>query len=346
MILGEKHNLGKAVIDRLDGFIEKPRSIYWEKLFLDKNSLLKKKIANLAKQDAVQNPMEAFADLIFPDSSAGLVEKLVLNEIECINDEQSKMIGGTLATAAWFGLTDLHFQNMMCGFKDKFIFTPIDIECVFEDLELLSQTQMVISQNAVTAHIGCTNLLKYQINVAALCSGFLDALNFYSRNQLEIDAFLLIDPAIFFTPLRVILKPTHEYVSTLNGGNDPQSYYNEELVQLERGDVPYFCSYLNHDHLYYTGNDGNAVKSNLVRSDFRVLKPFFDSNSKTFRRNIDSQWIKNATTQICRTFDVGANLHIQHKDDWIEFKNEFIYINLSSLGKLRCKRLLPLSCAA
>lgn len=346
MILGEKHNLGKAVQDRLDGFIEKPRSMYLEKLFLDKNSSFRKKISNFAKQDFVLNPMSAFADLEFKNSTDGVVEKLILNKIEFIDDEYAQMIGGVLATAAWFGLTDLHFQNIMCGFKDKFIFTPIDIECAFEDLELLSQTQLVVSQNSTKSQIGCADLLEYPVNVVALCSGFVDALKFYSKHHLEIDNFLMNDTKILAEPLRVILKPTHEYVAALNRGNDPSQFYKEEQVQLKRGDVPYFFSFLNQDHLYYIENDGNAVQSNLIRSDFRILKIFFDPKSNTFKRNIDSRWIKNAITQICRTFDVGSDQYYQSSKDWIEYKKEYIYINLSSSGKLRCKRLLPQSYAA
>ncbi len=346
MYLGELHNLGKAVQEDRSGFIVKPRTIFWEWLFLSKESPLRFLLSELSEEHGynVASPLP-FLDFKkinnHPYKTEGKVEKLNLSNSSDYGSKESVEMGKMLALCAWFGITDLHVDNLMMGHNEdgQFYCCPIDIECIFEKLELLSQTQLVLSKKANKKLIGFYKALERSINLADLCQSFLTAIDFLQQNSDRIDHTLKTCNEIKDTRIRVVIRPTYEYVNYLKGDGHDYTFLPDELAQLKRGDVPFFFNTLSNSVIKYTGNDGEAIESSISRESAKILPTYFCSETQTFKRDFSESWIKTALCQICRTFDVGAENSHQNKDSKIEFKDKKIFINIKNKWRISCTRL-------
>lgn len=346
MYLGDVHNLGKAVTDTGTGFIFKPRTVFWEWLFLSSDSPLRKTLRNI-DQTSDADITSFLPSLKFlkvdekPFLLCGEVEKLKLSPVNEFGSYESKCLGGLLALCAYFGITDIHKDNILMGYdsRGRFICSPIDIECVFEKLELLSQNQIVASKDASKKIIGFFECTEKDTHLDLLCESFIKTLHLLSKNSDEIYNTLLSIDDILKAPVRAVIRPTHEYVSYLSGENHDIGFSDEEMIQLKRGDVPYFFHNLDEKYLSYTGNDGEKVKTTLKRKDSSCLDISFDRNRNFLKGQFDSSFIKNSLCQICRSFDDGSDKGYKFGDSKIIYKQNKIFINIKNIWRLSCGRI-------
>ena len=166
--LGDPHNFGKKVTLESNGFIHKPRSLFLEQVFLDRSSSFRKKfdfkILELFKKEITTSifPDLTFSKLMSPLYD-GTVTKLILDKEEILSTEVLIKTGILLGTCSYFGIGDLHDQNMAIGRVQggsQFICSPLDIECIFSLCRLTSQTLLIPSHFATIETCGLKEILK------------------------------------------------------------------------------------------------------------------------------------------------------------------------------------------
>lgn len=343
--LGDTHNFGKYVYFS-DGWVHKPRPIYWEWLFLNENSPLREFVKNNAKELGFSNPFAYFPNLEIEFSNdtilekSGKIEFFKKNLAPLSGDEKvGESIGNALAVILFFGLADIHFENLAIG-TDKgtgnFVVFPLDIEVVFQHLELLSNAYIVSSVGNINNFIGIRDLLNEEINVASVITSFLQAIQYF-ESSLEDLVDCLVKEEIENIPIRRIIKPTFEYVNYLKDPVDDSSFHIEELEQLRRGDVPYFFSYIGSNQMYYVSEDGKK-ESDIPLSEayWGELKGQFGRDN--LLRRFESADLKKACLQIARSY-TGRNRSFTTEKCHVKYEDGFIYVSVDGRWKVKCKQL-------
>lgn len=271
-VLGDRHNGGKSVILNIDGLIEKPRPCRAEWFFLSEKSPLRV----CFKESSIFN---YFPNLEFYNenlSEEGVVNFLSLDTGLASKIDEIKIseaVGNLLAISQWFGISDLHHDNIKYGFdeKGKFILAPIDIECFFQNIKLPFQTGL-ISKDQIDAKFGIRNIMDTNIlRPVYVVEAYLSTMQVLFLNRSEI--FKIISNV--FNPndlARVLLKDTSVYRNWLNGIMDVNHLIPEEVDQLKAGDIPYFFRYLNSKKINYWVIDEIADIKSVLDSSFMLTQ--------------------------------------------------------------------------
>jgi hypothetical protein len=175
-VLGDTHNFGRRV-EGLGDRVRKPRTIVWEQLLLDRNSLLRRALGALAGRNGLAEgafdfvPSLAFAP--FEDGVGGEVERIALAPVGALDEagraeldeeqraeldeeqraeldeeqraELAALAGRAFALYSWLGLADLHWENLVLG-RDPhgtLVFGPLDVELVLDDLARPTETKLL-----------------------------------------------------------------------------------------------------------------------------------------------------------------------------------------------------------
>jgi len=192
---------------------------------------------------------EAFAFLptLEIDRKRGMVERLELRPFRGRKVELAEIVGRSLALWSWLGVADLHWENMALGVdrRGRIVFGPLDIETIFGDMALPTQTKLIPAADPdyaeelrhaagvhrALAHIGAPIRAEHLV---AIVAGYRAALDFLERAA--IARVVAGVKGVHEAPIRVLLRSTADYV---HGAEDPP-LLDGEIEQLERGDVPYF----------------------------------------------------------------------------------------------------------
>jgi hypothetical protein len=253
--LSDSHNFGKRVDLDLQGRIKKPRSVFWEQLFLSASPFrhnIKSFFNNLDQAD----PLSCLPILRFYDvgPSSGSVQQLTVKPILKFSQEDAEACGAAMALLVFFGIHDLTVENVFIGLdpEGKFNFAPIDIECIGADLRLLSQSVLIPHKNIPERKCGIKNLLPaIRKNpgdlIAAICRGYLATLKVCSEKSVQLDRLMCNEVENFRPPIRIILRKTGSYVNYMAGTPKPKEFefpaLPSEIEQMGRGDVPYYFCY-------------------------------------------------------------------------------------------------------
>src|SRR5438445_11127857 len=133
MFLGDPHNFGRRVESR-GAFVHKPRTVVWEWLMLSPESPLRRFLGSDFD----------FLPSLAIDRRRHLVERLRLRPLRGRKDELGAIVGRSLALWAWLGVCDLHWENMALGTRGgRIVFGPLDIEMIFGDMRLPTQTKLL-----------------------------------------------------------------------------------------------------------------------------------------------------------------------------------------------------------
>lgn len=245
--LGDSHNFGRRVtLTHSHGLslVRKPRSIFWEHLFLDSSSRFRSVLRKHSN-----------ADIDF-DKVLGHVESRPLNRwfgesrylapgIRSVGDLQQ--VGALCAVALVFGWTDLHRDNQV--FVDGRLHI-IDLECVFWDLQLPSETLLTPGvRNPINRTIFGEKPCCAQ-DVKQFLFGYLKTLSLIDEARDALLDELKID--LLDEPIRIILRHTRDYNSYLSSRMEPElMLLVEEHEQLKRGDIPYFWGYCGDQDVWY-----------------------------------------------------------------------------------------------
>ena len=154
--VGEFHNFGKAVKRVSKDLIHKPRSIFWEWLFIGSSPLRKVLDDILFEASPITASWPLTTFLTDDNFSSGNVGFISATQGGAVSLQEARQIGFTFGIVLWFGLGDLHYQNIVVGKQagDKFIFAPLDIESIFEDVFLPSQTLLLPNIELPLHHSG------------------------------------------------------------------------------------------------------------------------------------------------------------------------------------------------
>ena len=266
--LGDPHNFGKRVSLASEAEIYKPRTLFWERLFLSSKSPLRTTVDDLFLRTKARSPFLSVPQLNFSVESAddgGKVERIALQPFsgKDLTESFCDSVGRCLALLTALGIADLHQENIGLGISSdgQSIFMPLDIESAFENYTLPSQTHILPSTNVVPELCGLSNfvrLLNTEFDferVLALCLGYLECLQVLIENDRVLSESIFAIEGLDRTPVRLFLRSTREYFGLLHNKAAPiePPLFSSELEQLERGDIPYFFRFLSsHEILYYS----------------------------------------------------------------------------------------------
>jgi hypothetical protein len=231
-LIGDTHNFGRRVQVR-GNWVHKPRTLAWEELFLSAKSPLRRLV-----------PLEHLPDLRFRKNEA---QRIALEPLPRRFDPiaVARLGGQSIALWSWFGVTDLHWENLALGLGEHGpVLAPIDIEMVLEDFSSPEQTRLIPERDpeygAIYRHAsGIRRVLPWlgkpidREALDAMVGAYDDTFEMLDRNAQAI-ADVLAKMHVERIPIRVTLRSTAEY------HEDRADFLDAEREQLDRGDVPYF----------------------------------------------------------------------------------------------------------
>lgn len=170
-----------------------------------------------------------------------------------LSDVEVEQIGGVLALMNFLGVGDLHKNNILFGeYENSVIFAPVDLEVFYQKF---SFTQMGLV-SADKKHLKCCSGISLLLDYLGkypdadfsvkLMFGYHKYLNIYLSNKSQLEAAFLGDAEGHQCISRVVFRDTRVYLPHV-GGKKVDYFLNEESEQLERGDIPYFFSFVMED---------------------------------------------------------------------------------------------------
>lgn len=281
---GDSHNFGRRVLVLQDGIgnlrVEKPRTVFWEYLFLDSRSPFRQIIRELSTQINFDSMLGNIHIEMSNDMCSGVASFYSEPNYDLFKPSASWFLnfGRTLAFCSIFGITDLHKDNALvseCGIQ------IVDIESVFWNTLIPSETLLLpkttedIHRN-ILSKVGLTELRSFSDEkVSNVVVGAIEVFSFFlnlNKNSEFLNKIQFLNSQIEGFPVRVLLRDTRDYLKKNN-------FYSEEVDQLSRGDIPYFF-------FIYGGS-----KELLYYSDFNCVSRLISNNdsiSKKVKKSVNS----------------------------------------------------------
>lgn len=263
---GDFHNFSQQVFKISDQWFYKPRCLFWEWLFLSLESPLRQTLKALFDPFPF-DPFRYSPDVRFlwtDLTQEAFMEKLTVSPFDesALPSDFIQGLGSFCALAAWFGMGDLHQENLLFGKNPlgQLVFYPIDLENIFADFSHLNQTGLLPARSVSEQLAGLSLLLpslKQQEPRHFLCAfidAFLGTTALLNQSNLTLSKIISSLPQTFQAPIRVVLRPTADYKRFLKQPFDMSfstPLLPSEWLQLQRGDVPYYFRYLHQPTLYY-----------------------------------------------------------------------------------------------
>ena len=341
-IVGDVHNFGhKTTV--IGEVVEKFRPIYWEWLFLSKNSPLR---TYCQSELGSNDPFLSFASLNFHTQKDELdrfqkhtVETLQIKKVSDFKEKEAFKLGQSFGACTFFGITDLHSENFLIGRdkNDHFIASPIDIEICFEKVDALSETHLIssstVSKNIVSIFDG---IEVADDLVSTLIEGFLHSWRTLEKKANDIHHLLEIIN-LKNIPIRLVVTPTNSYKDYFLGKKKIDEFSQEEAIQLLRGDYPYFWTSLDSNSAFYF----QTISEKVEIQDKKLRELLY--NGKRF--NLDNilkdtvQLKQISILQIARALDEGKPAFVSSSEQihTVYFKDH-IYVKTGNQG-VKCKRL-------
>jgi|GEM_PF-4235478 len=253
---GDFHNFGQRVEEKgeQNPVFSKPRTVFWEHLFFGKQSPLLPILNQLSFSNGAFTLGSLFCRLEVSSSDSwrtGEVKKIF--ESTTNNSDQIFLKFGALAGyATAMGLQDLHRENVLF---DEIGPLPVDIEIVFSKIILPNETHLMSRQKDRTTPLSLAQE-KWPFDGVAFfefLDGFSTTVQFISAKVGELRQTIesAIHGCTYPPPVRVLLRPTQFYREWFAGKGRETLLSDEETLQLERGDVPYFFKSLGGNPVSY-----------------------------------------------------------------------------------------------
>ncbi|MEO7774151.1 MAG: hypothetical protein ABIT61_05545 [Steroidobacteraceae bacterium] len=253
---GDTHNFGRHVQPNGKNWIHKPRSTFWEELLLSRDSSFRNELDRILAHEPVVSCMPKLhfkADS--GDSAATLMERVTVKPAitSCDLEYILEALGGLLAVTAWLGIEDLHNGNIVLGTDvrtGKFVLFPIDIEVIFSDVRLPSTIGLIhIDKNrqSISGAVSLFGLIR-SANAKqrlAIPLAYMRTTQTLLQNAERIVNALHAENGILTAPIRIVARNTRDYLVHMRNQPpdnliDTTELTEDELVQMRRGDVPYF----------------------------------------------------------------------------------------------------------
>lgn len=248
---GDLHNFAQAVrrIKAPNGheFFEKPRTLFWERLFFGVDSPLKQ----------VLPPDFHFLfglEIETLDHSVGGRSKLIPSaEALSTTPENLFQFGCLLGYAYAFGLQDLHRQNVVKTINGLQI---VDAEVVLTRFTLPHESLLLpfretTFEKAALSHLVAAPIISVN-EVTTILDGFTEILSVLAAHANVLARLVTAEIGNKPIPIRVLLRDTFRYRNWRSVSYEIP-LLPEEITQLERGDIPYFFKFpAGRDLFYYT----------------------------------------------------------------------------------------------
>ena len=334
---GDPHNFGQVVRKTKNNYFQKPRPLFWEWFFLSGGSPLRQYFKNSFLFQSFPELEVKFDDQTI--NSCGQISSFPqLNSRTSFDREDARKVGVTLAICSWFGIADLHVDNVAVGYDgERFIFAPLDIESACEDMSLLAQTLLVESPKIPVRYCGISTLLnKTEISnhVAEIADGFLQAFEYLNAHEAAILNILNEVRDIKKLRNRVIFNGTKEYLTAIKNKHFPvDRFAAEEIEQLMRGDVPYFFQTFDGDGYFYFKTLNQIEKFIPKPESLKGLSLLFYGD-KYLRKNKDLL-LKGSLLKIARIFDSkgeqvfeksAKNIKINYFSNFLQIKTDQFFL--------------------
>jgi hypothetical protein len=358
--LGDSHNFGRRVSLRA-GWVRKPRAILWEWLLLGMDSPLRRALEDAARSDGLGADAFAFLPrLEFRFARSGVggdVERVLLRPLgspsEARKRELGRVVGRLLSLSSFLGIADLHWENLALGLNDQgsLVFAPLDVEIILSDLSLPTETKLLPDADpellAINRHAsGVRRVLPYVgkplglETLGEMAGAYHRMLVFLERHAKAIGAVFRKLPELRETPIRVCLRGTDDYVLAGSRPTWPP-FLDAELVQLERGDVPYFFRLYGRAGIHYYLDRSLTELGRLpLRGDVPTLDPLL-SLSKDLSSPGRKKLREEGLFALLGAFD-HRSLRGRHESDGLEvtFGARRIRVTLPSGEELSSPRNL------
>ena len=331
--LGDRHNFEKTTYLRSDGKVIKQRNTSWERAFLYSHSPLRQQIDLICRDAGMHAPLP---DLHYSSADEGgsIVDFLHLNSTGILQAKDTESIGVLLAIAVWFGWSDLSAENMVMGRKnDALVFSPVDLESVLTPTTGLADTMLTHASEISDSNDGL-KVIRAQLrslsdsNTPAIIIGAFSSI-LSLLHQHRYDLSLLVNEQIQ-EPIRYKLRPSDFYRSILSNGKaaiQNKDLIEEEIRQLNRGEIPYFFSRAGQEQLFWfdTSESFKAVRQSDALPNLKFPQlPRFDSKEDL------SELTKNCVQDIVNYFWNGKTLKANHSG--IEISHDELGITIKSSG--------------
>lgn len=331
--LGDSHNFGRHVVER-DGRMVKPRTVFWEWLFLSAESPLRQALVLAAERSRLSSQYFDFLpDLKFANTRAregGEVEKLELEPLPELSSEEklelAGIVGKSLAFWSYFGVADLHWENVALGrnAQGRMILTPLDIEMVLADLSHPTDTKWIPDADPEVADVcrhaaGVRRVLPYLgkpigiEHMMRIAREYVRMLEVLGKQTKDIAAVFAQIEDLKDIPIRVCLRGTDEYMQ-----DDIDSLWppllDEEMEQLDRDDIPYFFRLYNQPGIHYFSNPELTEYDTLpTEGDVPQLEPLLQI-SKDLRSKLRKTLREEGLLTVLGAFDHKSFKGVQMLD--------------------------------
>jgi hypothetical protein len=284
---GDAHNFGRHVTVG-DLRVHKPRALLWEWLFLCAQSPLR-----LALDGAEPNAFDFLGDLAFSDPFArdgGDVDRVTLDPLPTLSSDArrdlARIVGRSLALFSWFGVTDLHWENLALGVDRaaRIVFSPLDIEMILGDFARPTETKLLPDADPEYAGVcqhaaGVRRVLPFvgkpmaAGDLVAMASAYRSTLRVLDRHAQDFAQVFAQLQGLTETPIRVCLRSTGDYVAAPSVPPWPP-LLEAESVQLARGDIPYFFRLIGNRGIHSFGDATlTKIETLPMRGDVPRLQP-------------------------------------------------------------------------
>ncbi len=358
--LGDAHNFGRRV-SRLGERIVKPRTVVWEQLLLDGQSPLRRLMDETAERDGLAPDFFGFLpDLKFSASDSGPggeVDAIRLQPLGTLSEGETETLariaGRSLALWSWLGVSDLHWENLVLGTdsRGRVIFSPLDIECIFDDLSLPTETKLLPDADPEYADIcqhacGVRRLLPFLgkpikiSNLLAMAAAYSVALAFLDRNADDIANVFLRLTHLRETPIRVCLRGTDIYLQAQTEPVWPPLLAAEQ-EQMDRGDIPYFFRFYGRPGIHFYGDESlETLKTLPLKGDVPQLDPLLSLSKGLASANRRSLREEGLFSLLAAFDHESFSSKLQEGALGVRFGKRVISVDLPSGEQLQCNRNL------
>jgi hypothetical protein len=260
MEAADLHNFGQAVqkIGRgSEKVYQKPRPIYWEWLFFGQNSPLslffeQSRIGTFSPRQVIFN-----LSTEFHSNYSGVSSEIIGLPGTKTLSTHAYSLGVLLAYCYIFGIRDLHRHNLV---KTKTHLQVVDVEVVFSKLILPHETLLLPFKEVGSDLCGASTILEPH-NVPPeimelILNGYMDVFDSVIGQLDRINSILETRPEMMAIPVRHILRDTFQY-RAWKKVVPAIPFFESELLQLTRGDIPYFFKFLGQSDVFeYTDRSG------------------------------------------------------------------------------------------
>ena len=215
-----------------------------------------------------------------------------------ISSNEYYSFGQLLAYCYYLGLQDIH--------KDNLLWSPdglqvIDAEQAFSELLLPNQTLLLPANRGITWSAGLNQLTKSTLEQLAhleaksLLDGFLDLTGLFIKDLGAIRSALLdAVPDFKRQPIRIFFRGTRDYVEHLEGRSQITNCFEDETVQLARGDVPYFFMLLGGEGVYFYSSAAWDIQEARVPDAFKKFTVYCAKEPADIftQSKIEQQWAR------------------------------------------------------